>query len=69
MLVFLSMYTLLMYFQYHSGAAKLPNVCYLYGRTIAVYYENVHERQTWKMEQNKKNIWHPFHFGKIAGNS
>jgi hypothetical protein len=50
--------------------ALLPfeeNVCHLYGRTIAVYYENAHERQTWKMEQNKKNIWHTFHFGKIAG--
>jgi hypothetical protein len=38
----------------------LSKVCHLYGRTIAAYYENVHERQTWKMEQNKKNIWHPF---------
>jgi hypothetical protein len=51
-------------------AAILPNVCHLYGRTIAGYYENVHERQTWKMEQNeKKNIWHPFYVGIIAGNS
>jgi hypothetical protein len=29
---------------------------------------NVHERKTWKIDK-KKNIWHPFHFGKIAGNS
>jgi hypothetical protein len=35
-------------------AAILPNVCHLYGRTIAGYYENVHEWQTWKMEQKKK---------------
>jgi hypothetical protein len=35
-------------------AAILPNVCHLYGKTIAGYYENVHERQTWKMKQNKK---------------
>jgi hypothetical protein len=46
----------------------LPCVCRLYGKTIATYYENVHRWQTWKMERNKKNIWHPFHFGKIAGN-
>jgi hypothetical protein len=44
------------YFPLKNGniAANLPNVCHLYGRTIAGYYENVHERQTWKMEQNKK---------------
>jgi hypothetical protein len=38
-------------------AAILPNVCHLHGRTIAGnYYENVHERQTWKMEQYKKHL-------------
>jgi hypothetical protein len=48
-------------------SAILPCVCRLYGETIATYYENVHRWQTWKMERNKRNIWHPFHFGKIAG--
>jgi hypothetical protein len=37
-------------------AAILTNVCHLYGRTIAAYYENVHGRQTWKMERNKKTF-------------
>jgi hypothetical protein len=39
-------------------------------KDITVYYENVHEWQTWKMEQNQKKISGiPFHFRKIAGNS
>jgi hypothetical protein len=47
-------------------AAILPNVCHLYGRTIAGnYYENVHERQTWKMEQYKKTSGIPFTLEKL----
>jgi hypothetical protein len=66
-----SMFAVHGHFHSNNIAANLPNVCHLYGRIIAGYYENVHERQTWEMEQNQKNIWlwHPFHFGKIAGNS
>jgi hypothetical protein len=32
---------------------------------IAVHYENVHERQTWKMEQNKKTFGIPFTWEKV----
>jgi hypothetical protein len=31
----------------------------------AGYYENVHERQTWKMEQNKKTSGIPFTLEKL----
>jgi hypothetical protein len=44
----------------------LKNACHLYGRTIAGYYENVHELQTWKLEQNtKKTSGIPFTLEKL----
>jgi hypothetical protein len=47
-------------------AKRLPFIWNV-GTTIAAYYENVHEWQTWKMEQNKKTSGIPFTLEKLRG--
>jgi hypothetical protein len=47
----------------------LPQICHNIAKRLPFiwkeYYENVHERQTWKMEQNKKTSGIPFTLEKF----